>query len=57
MSLSESHGAKCSQFSDLPSNDEQQVQWMDGVSSAHYRAGDTTSGAADEPHLARDVTY
>ena len=23
----------------------------------HYRAGDTTSGAADEPHLARDVTY
>ena len=25
--------------------------------STHYRAGDTTSGAADEPHLARDVTY
>ena len=23
---------------------------------AHYRAADTTSGAADEPHFARDVT-
>ena len=22
----------------------------------HYRAADTTSGAADEPHFARDVT-
>ena len=27
------------------------------VCLSHYRAGDTTSGAADEPHLARDVTY
>ena len=38
--------------------------WLDRIraggsasKSSHYRAGDTTSGAAEDPHLARDVTY